>query len=315
MHPDEPVQGGRAHRHMPQGQGYQGHPGRTGAGRGLRRVQHAGHRLAARGAGRSGAGSAGTAAGGRAGDVLAAQKTGLDAEAYGSAGGQEARPLVEEAMAIMRSGRAALGDRHPHTMESISNMGWLLKAMGKPEEARPLLEEVLQARREALNNRHPDTLVSMKNMGSLLRDLGHTWVRWRRRGRCSRRGAAGAEGDAGRPPPEHAGLDRQHGPAADGHGQAGGGEAAVRGGGEGAEEDAGRPPRDADLDRQHGRAAEADGQAGGGEASAGGGATGAEGAAGRSPPGDADASRSTTWPTCWKSRACSPKQSLSSRRS
>ena len=26
MHPDEPVQGGRAHRHMPQGQGYQGHP-------------------------------------------------------------------------------------------------------------------------------------------------------------------------------------------------------------------------------------------------------------------------------------------------
>ena len=80
--------------------------------------------------------------------------------------------MVEEAMAIMRSGRAALGDRHPHTMESISNMGWLLKAMGKPEEARPLLEEVLQARREALNNRHPDTLVSMKNMGSLLRDLG-----------------------------------------------------------------------------------------------------------------------------------------------
>ena len=46
------------------------------------------------------------------------------------------------------------------------------------------------------------------------------------------------QGDAGRPPPEHAGLNWRHGHAAAGHGPAEGGEAAARGGAEGEEGDA-----------------------------------------------------------------------------
>eukprot|EP00964_Phaeocystis_antarctica_P139927 scaffold104718_cov51-Phaeocystis_antarctica.AAC.1 len=44
--------------------------------------------------------------------------------------------------------------------------------MGKLEEARPLLEEALQAWRETLGDRHADTLVSIGNMGQLLKDMG-----------------------------------------------------------------------------------------------------------------------------------------------
>ena len=78
-------------------------------------------------------------------------------------------PLFEEAL---QARRAALGDRHPATLISISNMGSLLQAMGKLEEARPLVEEALQARRETLGNRHPDTLLSIGNLADLLRETG-----------------------------------------------------------------------------------------------------------------------------------------------
>ena len=47
------------------------HPGRAGAGRGLRHVQHAGHRPVEREPGRAGAGGTGAAASGRAGDISA----------------------------------------------------------------------------------------------------------------------------------------------------------------------------------------------------------------------------------------------------
>ena len=62
-----------------------------------------------------------------------------------------------------------LGDRHPKTLICISNMGDLLKVMGKLEEARPLLEEALQACRETLGDRHPNTLIYM---GALLYAMG-----------------------------------------------------------------------------------------------------------------------------------------------
>ena len=65
-----------------------------------------------------------------------------------------------------------LGDRHPKTLICISNMGDLLKVMGKLEEARPLLEEALQGKRETLGDRHPETMVSISNMGALLYGMG-----------------------------------------------------------------------------------------------------------------------------------------------
>ena len=51
-------------------------------------------------------------------------------------------------------------------------MGNLLMAMGQLEEARPLLEEALQAKRETLGDRHPSTLISIYNMGDLLETQG-----------------------------------------------------------------------------------------------------------------------------------------------
>ena len=44
--------------------------------------------------------------------------------------------------------------------------------MGQLEEARPLLEEALQAQRETLGDRHPSTLVSINNMAQLLQAMG-----------------------------------------------------------------------------------------------------------------------------------------------
>ena len=51
-------------------------------------------------------------------------------------------------------------------------LGVLLMKMGKLEEAKPLLEEALQASKETLGDRHPITLTSINNMGALLMDMG-----------------------------------------------------------------------------------------------------------------------------------------------
>eukprot|EP00964_Phaeocystis_antarctica_P040705 scaffold23278_cov59-Phaeocystis_antarctica.AAC.2 len=175
--------------------------------------------------------------------------------------------------ALVAQARAALG-RLPAAERGTSgltnNLGGLLKEMGKLKEARLLFEEALQACRETLGDH------GQAGGGEA----------------AARGGAAGAEGDAGRPPPEQAALDQQHGRAADGHGPAGGGEAVARGGPAGAEGDAGRPPPEhADLDRQPGQPAGGHGPAGGGEAVARGGPAGAEGDAGRPPPEHADLDR------------------------
>ena len=51
-------------------------------------------------------------------------------------------------------------------------MSTLLLAVGKLDEARPLLEEALQAQRETLGDRDPSTLISISNMGGLLQGMG-----------------------------------------------------------------------------------------------------------------------------------------------
>ena len=79
------------------------------------------------------------------------------------------RPLYEEAL---QARRVTLGDRHPDTLTSISNMGGLLFMQGKLEEAIVYLEEALQARKETLGDRHPDTLTSINDMGQLLKEMG-----------------------------------------------------------------------------------------------------------------------------------------------
>ena len=51
-------------------------------------------------------------------------------------------------------------------------MATLLQDMGQLKEARPLLEEDLQASRETLGDHHPDTLISVGNLALLLQEMG-----------------------------------------------------------------------------------------------------------------------------------------------
>ncbi|UCE58267.1 MAG: serine/threonine protein kinase [Phycisphaerales bacterium] len=78
-------------------------------------------------------------------------------------------PHLERALALYRQ---ELGDDHPDTLASISNMGELLHAMGKNAEALPYYRDALEARRRVLGNDDPYTLASINNMGALLQSMG-----------------------------------------------------------------------------------------------------------------------------------------------
>ena len=69
--------------------------------------------------------------------------------------------------------RETLGNRHPHTLNSIGLLGALLHAKGGDlTAAEPLYREALEARRKTLGNRHPHTLISIGHLGLLLKDKG-----------------------------------------------------------------------------------------------------------------------------------------------
>ena len=77
---------------------------------------------------------------------------------------EEARPLYEEAL---QASRETLGDRHPNTLTSISNMGVLLQAMGQLKEARLLYDEALQGRKATLGDNHQHTRDTVDSLNSL----------------------------------------------------------------------------------------------------------------------------------------------------
>ena len=81
-------------------------------------------------------------------------------------------PLAAEPNGNLWSCRARVCKRTSDTLISINNMGLLLQNMGRLGEAKPLVEEVLQAGRETLGDRHLDTLVWINNMAILLQDMG-----------------------------------------------------------------------------------------------------------------------------------------------
>ncbi|MBX3378402.1 MAG: serine/threonine protein kinase [Phycisphaeraceae bacterium] len=81
----------------------------------------------------------------------------------------DAVPLQESALATRRR---VLGEDHPDTLTSISNMGVLLQDQGKLDQAEPYYREALEKLRRVLGEEHPDTLTSINNMGSLLQSQG-----------------------------------------------------------------------------------------------------------------------------------------------
>ncbi|MCW2756230.1 MAG: hypothetical protein JWQ32_3641, partial [Marmoricola sp.] len=80
-----------------------------------------------------------------------------------------ARPLFERAWDLRRS---ALGDDHPDTLESVSNLALDLWVLGHYEQARQLAEDTLNRRRRVQGSDHSDTLASANNLAANLWALG-----------------------------------------------------------------------------------------------------------------------------------------------
>ena len=56
-----------------------------------------------------------------------------------------------------------LGEKHPHTLISISTLATVLEAQGSYEEAEELNRRALGAQEELLGREHRDTLISLNN--------------------------------------------------------------------------------------------------------------------------------------------------------
>jgi tetratricopeptide (TPR) repeat protein len=80
-----------------------------------------------------------------------------------------ARPLSER---VLQTRRRVLGEEHPDTLASISNLGTLLQRQGNYGQALPYRREALEKSRRVLGDDHRATLDAMSEMGSLLMDMG-----------------------------------------------------------------------------------------------------------------------------------------------
>lgn len=72
--------------------------------------------------------------------------------------------------AVLTTHRRLLGEEHPETLDSISNLGVLLVRHGKLEEAEPHLRQVLELRQRLMGEDHEQTLESLSNLAELYRE-------------------------------------------------------------------------------------------------------------------------------------------------
>lgn len=77
---------------------------------------------------------------------------------------EEARPLVESALAIRRE---LYGEEHPDVIESLSSLLMLQWETGELEAATTSVRRVLALRRKLLGDEHPDVALSLNNLGWL----------------------------------------------------------------------------------------------------------------------------------------------------
>jgi tetratricopeptide (TPR) repeat protein len=82
---------------------------------------------------------------------------------------REALPLAQQAHALHR---ARLGDDHPDTLSSATNLAIRLADLDEHEQARALTEDTLTRQRRILGDDHPETLRSAHNLANRLADLG-----------------------------------------------------------------------------------------------------------------------------------------------
>jgi tetratricopeptide (TPR) repeat protein len=88
---------------------------------------------------------------------------------HGQALYAQARAHFEQALAVCRR---VLGDEHPATLTSMSNLAGTLGDQGDLAGARGLQEQVLAVCRRMLGEEHPETLTSMSNLAETHRAQG-----------------------------------------------------------------------------------------------------------------------------------------------
>ncbi|MGW5244248.1 tetratricopeptide repeat protein, partial [Streptomyces sp. NPDC004129] len=77
---------------------------------------------------------------------------------------EEARTLAEDTLTRQRR---VLGDDHPDTLTTATNLAMYLADVGQAEEARALAEDALTRRRRTLGDDHPDALRTVRFLEQL----------------------------------------------------------------------------------------------------------------------------------------------------
>jgi tetratricopeptide (TPR) repeat protein len=72
----------------------------------------------------------------------------------------------------MRKRKALLGDSHPDTLRSLSNLAALYNNQGKYDQAEPMYVECVERRKTILGDLHPDTLQSLNDLAALYKNQG-----------------------------------------------------------------------------------------------------------------------------------------------
>jgi thioredoxin-like negative regulator of GroEL len=72
--------------------------------------------------------------------------------------------MLRDALAIQRR---VLGDEHPDTLDSMTELAKLLAREGRYDEAEKLLVAALAGRRRVLGENHPDTTATSQELARL----------------------------------------------------------------------------------------------------------------------------------------------------
>jgi serine/threonine protein kinase len=81
----------------------------------------------------------------------------------------KAEPHLRRALVIRRE---VLGEEHPDTLESITQMGNMLACQDRQAEAQVMLQEALAVARRVLGDEHPTTLGLLRTLAQVLNELG-----------------------------------------------------------------------------------------------------------------------------------------------
>lgn len=85
--------------------------------------------------------------------------------------GEYERALVQ-ALDACEFSRRTLGEEHPEYAASLDNLAAIYKALGRFEEAEPLLKQALEIRKKTLGENDPDYVISLNNLAGLYKATG-----------------------------------------------------------------------------------------------------------------------------------------------